>query len=51
MVNASWELRCGAGNRYRVFYDVDVEGRRVVVLAVGKKQGSRLIIGREEFDL
>jgi mRNA-degrading endonuclease RelE of RelBE toxin-antitoxin system len=50
-VNATWELRGGAGNRYRVFYDVDVENHYVIVLAIGKKEGSRLTIGREEFDL
>lgn len=50
-VNATWELRCGVSNRYRVFYDVDVESRLVVVLAIGKKEGNKLTIGREEFDL
>lgn len=50
-VNATWELRCGSHNRYRVFYDVDSESRYVIVLAIGRKQGSKLTIGREEFDL
>ncbi|MCS7039937.1 MAG: type II toxin-antitoxin system RelE/ParE family toxin [Caldilineales bacterium] len=49
--NATWELRCGANNRYRVFYDVNVEDRFVVVLAVGRKHGNRLVIGNEEFEL
>lgn len=48
-LNATWELRCGANNRYRVFYDVDVEDDFVVVLAVGRKVGNRLMIGSEEF--
>ena len=50
-VNASWELRCGANNRYRIFYDVDIDNHFVIVLAVGKKDGNKLTIGREEFDL
>lgn len=50
-VNATWELRCGVNNRYRVFYDIDIESHYVIVLAIGKKAGNRLTIGREEFDL
>lgn len=50
-LNATWELRCGTNNRYRVFYDVDVDDRLVVVLAVAGKSGSLLMIGNEEFKL
>jgi mRNA-degrading endonuclease RelE of RelBE toxin-antitoxin system len=50
-INATWELRCGANNRYRVFYDVDQENGYVVVLAIGSKEGGKLTIGREEFTL
>lgn len=50
-LNATWELRCGLNNRYRVFYDVDDYDRFVVVLAVGRKLGNRLMIGDEEFEL
>ncbi len=50
-VSAAWELRCGNNNRYRVFYDVDVEAGYVVILAIGKKDGNRLVIGGEEFTL
>lgn len=50
-LNATWELRCSASNRYCVFYDVDVDDRFVVVLAVGRKLGNRLMIGNEEFEL
>ena len=46
---AAWELRCGARNRFRVFYVVDELAGRVEVLAIGIKVGSRLIIGEEEF--
>src|SRR6266481_5358494 len=42
---ASWELRCGPDNRFRVFYDVDSESQQVQVLAVGVKDRSRLLIG------
>src|ERR1700704_250783 len=44
---ASWELRCGPDNRFRVFYDVDSASRAIQVLAVGVKDRSRLFIGGE----
>ena len=47
---ASWELRCGPGNRFRIFYDVDLASREVNVLAVGVKDRSRLVIGEEEYE-
>ena len=47
---ASWELRCGPDNRFRVFYDVDSESQAVRVLAVGVKDRSRLLIGGEEYE-
>jgi mRNA-degrading endonuclease RelE of RelBE toxin-antitoxin system len=46
---ATWELRCGPGNRFRVLYDVDSEDRTVHVLAIGVKDRNRLFIGGEEF--
>jgi mRNA-degrading endonuclease RelE of RelBE toxin-antitoxin system len=48
---ASWELRCGPGNRFRVFYDVDSSSQVVHVLAIGVKDRSRLLFGPEEYDL
>jgi len=48
--DASWELRCGPDNRFRVFYDVDAASREVLVLAIGVKDRSRLLIGGEEYD-
>src|SRR5437016_12043251 len=45
---ASWELRCGPGNRLRVFYDVDAESRTVGILAIGVKDRSRLLFGGKE---
>lgn len=50
-LNATWELRAGSHNRYRVFYDVDVDNRVVVILAIGRTSGNRLTIGKEEFVL
>src|SRR5271157_4708484 len=47
---ASWELRCGPDNRFRVFYDVDSASQEVWVLAIGVKDRSRLLIGGEEHD-
>ena len=46
---STWELRCGPRNRFRVFYDADSAERTVRVLAIGVKEGSRLLIGGEEF--
>jgi mRNA-degrading endonuclease RelE of RelBE toxin-antitoxin system len=51
MVNATWELRCGTKNRYRIFYDVQAEDHYVVVLAIGSKDNNKLTIGRQEFEL
>jgi mRNA-degrading endonuclease RelE of RelBE toxin-antitoxin system len=48
---ASWELRCGPDNRFRIFYDVDSESQLVQVLAIGVKDRSRLLIGGEEYEL
>ena len=47
---AAWELRCGPDNRFRVFYDVDLATRVVMVLAIGVKDRSRLLIGGEEYE-
>jgi mRNA-degrading endonuclease RelE of RelBE toxin-antitoxin system len=48
---ATCELRFGPKNSFRVFYDVDHEGKTVSVLAIGVKEGNRLFIGGEEFEL
>jgi mRNA-degrading endonuclease RelE of RelBE toxin-antitoxin system len=47
---ATWELRFGPRNRYRVFYEVDRAERVVWVLAIGVKERNRLLIGGEEFN-
>jgi mRNA-degrading endonuclease RelE of RelBE toxin-antitoxin system len=46
---ATWELRFGPSNRFRVFYEVDVERQSVQILAIGIKERNKLFIGREEF--
>jgi hypothetical protein len=48
---ADWELRCGPNNRFRVLYRIAGTGFDVYVLVVGIKDGNRLLIGGEEFDL
>lgn len=48
---ATWELRFGLNNSFRVFYDVNRDERAVVVLAIGVKEGNRLLIGGQEFEL
>jgi|SRR5437870_3879341 len=46
---ATWELRCGPDNRFRVFYDVDIASETVAVLAIGIKDRNRLLIGGKEY--
>ena len=48
---ATWELRFGPGNGFRVFYEVDSDERTVWILAIGVKQRNRLLIAGEEFEL
>ena len=47
---ASWEIRCGPDNRFRVFYDVDLESREVRVLAIGIKDRNLRFIVDEEYE-
>ena len=39
----------GPNNRFRVFFEVDREEMRVLILAVAVKERNRLFIGGEEF--
>jgi hypothetical protein len=48
---AEWELRCGPNNRFRVLYDIDEERHAVQILAIGVKQGNRLLVGGVEIAL
>jgi mRNA-degrading endonuclease RelE of RelBE toxin-antitoxin system len=47
---ATWELRFGPKNAFRVFYDVNHEDKLVSVLAIGVKDGNRLCIGGRSLD-
>ncbi len=45
---AEWEIRIG---KFRVFFDIDNENKRVKIEAVGYKKGNRLYIRGEEYEL
>jgi hypothetical protein len=47
---ASWEIRYGPDNRFRVFCDVDPASEGVRILAIGIKDRNRLVIGDEEYE-
>ena len=42
---ATWELRLGPQNKFRVFYQVDSDAVEVHVLAIGVKEREKLFIG------
>ena len=48
---ATWELRFGANNRFRVFYEVDSPEQMVRILAIGENEGNQLFIGGEEVQI
>lgn len=48
---ATWELRFGPENIFRVFYDVKHDEREVHILAIGIKRRDKLFVGREEIEL
>ena len=50
LFGGTWELRFGAHNRFRVFYEIDSSQSVVQVLAIGIKERHRLIIGKGEFE-
>jgi len=49
-IGATWDMRCGPDNRFRIFYDVHRDQRLVVVLAIARKIRSQLFVGREKFE-
>ena len=51
MFMATWEIRFGPQNRFRVYYDVDLDQQLVSILAIGYKHGNRIIIGGEDIQL
>jgi hypothetical protein len=50
-LGARWELRLGPDNRFRVFYRVEPDERRVRILAIGVKERNRIFIAGEEVEL
>lgn len=48
---ATWELRFGPDNRFRVLYGIDEEDREVQIQAIAVKEGNRLLVGGEEVEL
>jgi hypothetical protein len=48
---ATWELRFGPNNRFRVYFDLDLDQAIVAILAIGVKHGNQIIIGGEEIQL
>jgi mRNA-degrading endonuclease RelE of RelBE toxin-antitoxin system len=51
LFGATWEIRFGPDNRFRVLYDIEEEAHRVQILAIGEKRRERLFIGGEEVQL
>lgn len=45
---AEWELRVG---HFRVFYDVDAATKQVTIKAIGFKEGNKLILRGQEYQL
>jgi len=50
-IGATWELRFGPANIFRVFYTVNHANHQVNILAIGIKRRNVLYIGGEEFML
>lgn len=48
LFDATWEIRFGPQNCFRVFYEVDRTEAIVSILAIGEKRGNRLFIDGEE---
>jgi mRNA-degrading endonuclease RelE of RelBE toxin-antitoxin system len=51
LFGATWEIRFGPDNRFRVLYDIDQDARVVKIMAIGEKHRERLFIGGEEVEL
>ena len=48
---ATWEIRFGPSNCFRVLYGIDDEQREVQIQAVGVKEGDRLLVAGKEVEL
>ncbi len=51
IIGATWEIRFGPNNRFRVLYTINLDEKQVYILAIGEKEGERLRIGGEEIRL
>lgn len=51
LFGATWEIRFGPDNRFRVLYDIDFENHMVQIMAIGEKQRERLFVGGVEVQL
>jgi mRNA-degrading endonuclease RelE of RelBE toxin-antitoxin system len=51
LFGATWEIRFGLENRFRVLYDIGPKALVVQIMAIGEKQEERLFIGGEEVQL
>lgn len=51
LLDAQWELRFGAANQFRVYYEIDLTKRQVHILAIGVKERDRLYVAGEEVEL
>lgn len=50
-LGARWELRLGPDNRFRVFYRVEPDERRVRILAIAVKDRDRIFLAGKEVKL
>ncbi len=48
--DATWELRFGPNNRFRAFYEINIQEKIVWILGIGVKAGNRLIVGGKEIE-
>ncbi len=48
---ATWEIRFGPANCFRVLYGIDAERREVQIQAIAVKEGNRLLVGGKEVEL
>jgi hypothetical protein len=48
---ATWEIRFGPDNCFRVLYGIDEEQREIQIQAIGVKEGNRLLVAGEEVGL
>jgi hypothetical protein len=51
LFEATWEIRFGRDNCFRVLHAIDEEHRVVQIQAIGVKEGNRLLIAGQEVEL